>query len=147
MTAALKHLSAYVATGLAFLAIDLIWLAVVARDFYHDAYGEILAQPFNLTGAAFFYFIYILGIVIFAVAPALAKRSLPQAAIQGGLFGFFCYAAYNFTALSVIKNFPAAAIPVDLAWGVMLTGSAATGGYLLTTLFFKGGAPRDDRRT
>ena len=136
-----KYVWAYVATGLAFLAIDLLWLAVVARDFYHTAYGDILAQPFDLAGATIFYFLYILGILIFAVGPALQKRSLAHGAIWGGLFGFFCYATYNFTALAVIKDFPAAAIPVDLAWGVILTGSTSVGGYLLTTLLFRDSAP------
>ena len=122
----MKYVWAYIATGLAFLAIDLVWLGIVARDFYHGHYGEILARPFNMTGA-----------VIFAVAPALQKRSLLHAVTYGGLLGFFCYATYNFTALAVIKDFPAAAIPVDLAWGTVLTGGTAAGGYLLTALFFK----------
>lgn len=133
----MRYVWAYIATGLAFLAIDLLWLGFVARDFYHDHYGDILAQPFDLTGAAFFYFTYILGILIFAVAPALQKRSLLHAVLYGGMFGFFCYATYNFTSLAVIKDFPAGAISVDLAWGTVLTGGTAVGGYALTTLFFK----------
>ena len=133
----MKYVWAYIATGLAFLVIDLVWLGIVARDFYHGHYGEILARPFNMTGAVIFYFLYILGILIFAVAPALQKRSLLHAVTYGGLLGFFCYATYNFTALAVIKDFPAAAIPVDLAWGTVLTGATAAGGYLLTVLFFK----------
>lgn len=133
----MKYGWAYVATGLAFLAIDLLWLGFVARDFYHNAYGDILARPFNLTGAAIFYFIYILGILIFAVAPALQKHSLRHAIASGGMFGFFCYATYNFTSLAVIKDFPASAIPLDLAWGTFLTGSTAAGGYLLTRLVFR----------
>lgn len=133
----MKYIWAYVATGLAFLAIDLLWLGLIARDFYHNAYGDILARPFNITGAVIFYFLYILGILIFAVAPALQRRSLSYAVLHGAMLGFFCYATYNFTALAVIKDFPTSPIPVDLAWGTVLTGSTAAGGYLLTALFFK----------
>ena len=134
----MKYIWAYIATGLAFLVIDLVWLGVVARDFYHGHYGDILAQPFNMTGAVIFYFTYILGILIFAVIPGLQRRSLGYAVLYGAMFGFFCYATYNFTSLAVIKDFPMAAIPVDLVWGTFLTGSTAAGGYFLTTLFFKG---------
>lgn len=133
----MKYVWAYVATGLAFLVIDLFWLGTIARDFYHGHYGDILAQPFNMTGAFAFYFTYILGILIFAVAPALQKQSLMHAVLYGGMLGFFCYATYNFTSLAVIKDFPPGAIPVDLAWGTVLTGSTAAGGYLLTRLSFK----------
>lgn len=140
----MKYVWAYIATGLAFLVIDLIWLGIVARDFYHGHYGDILARPFNMTSAVIFYFTYILGILIFAVAPALQRRSLGYAVLYGAMFGFFCYATYNFTSLAVIKDFPMAAIPVDLAWGTFLTGSTAAGGYLLTALFFKRSAQQAD---
>ena len=124
----MKLIVAYIMTALVFFPVDLLWLGVIAKDFYRNQYGDMIA--FNLPAAFVFYFIYIVGIVFFAVAPAIEKQSLIHAVSYGAAFGFFCYATYNLTNLAVLKGFPAGAVVPDIIWGVVLTATSAGGGYL-----------------
>jgi hypothetical protein len=78
-----------------FFVIDIIWLGVVAKSFYQKNLKYILSPNVNWTAAIIFYLIYIAGILIFAVLPAVAKDSLRHAAVWGALFGFFTYVTYD----------------------------------------------------
>ncbi|MGF1650998.1 MAG: DUF2177 family protein [Hyphomicrobiaceae bacterium] len=129
------YLIAYLATALVFLAIDAIWLGLIATPFYKSQLGDLLASPINFQAAALFYLIYCVGIVIFAVSPALKSGNWTDAALYGALFGFFCYATYDMTNLATIRNWPLTMSIVDMAWGTVLTGFSATAGYLITQRF------------
>lgn len=131
----MKYIWAYFFTALVFLPIDLFWLGVVARDFYFRHFGDLLAQPFNMPAAVGFYLTYIVGIVIFALGPAIRERSLSAAIIYGALFGFFCYATYDMTNLATLRDYPAIIVPVDILWGTVLTAASAGGGYWLFSRF------------
>ncbi|MEM9014255.1 MAG: DUF2177 family protein [Pseudomonadota bacterium] len=125
----MKYVIAYVATALVFLPIDLLWLGVLARDFYNNQLGDM--KEINAQAAVIFYLVYVLGIVIFAVLPAIDKQSLMHALLVGGMFGFFCYATYDLTNLATMRGFPPGMVIPDILWGIVLTGSSAGGGYLL----------------
>jgi uncharacterized membrane protein len=90
-----------------FFVIDIIWLGVVAKSFYQKNLKYILSPDVNWTAAIIFYLIYIAGILIFAVLPAVAKDSLRHAAVWGALFGFFTYATYDLTNLAPDEFGPA----------------------------------------
>ena len=130
----MQYVTAYVATAVIFLVIDIAWLGYVARGFYRENFGALIAEPFNLRAATIFYLIYILGIIVFAVGPALDKKSLGYAALYSALFGFFCYATYDLTNLATLRGFPAKVVPIDILWGTVLTASSAAGGYLVSTM-------------
>ena len=106
----------------AFLAIDAVWLGIVAPRFYASHIGHLLAPEPNFFAAALFYLIYIGGIVYFAVLPS---SSIGQAAKQGAILGFFAYATFDFTSWAVMKDFAPIVVIVDLIWGTVLTGSVA----------------------
>ncbi|MEM8785552.1 MAG: DUF2177 family protein [Pseudomonadota bacterium] len=124
---------AYVATTLVFLAIDFVWLTYVAQTFYKSQIGHLLASPFNLPAAGVFYLIYCVGIVIFAVAPALNGLGFRHALIHGALFGFFAYATYEMTNYATLRDWPLTMVVVDISWGVVLTGASAALGYLIAS--------------
>ncbi|RXL64049.1 DUF2177 family protein, partial [Citrobacter sp. AAK_AS5] len=42
--------------------------------------------------------------------------------------GFVAYATYDLTNWAVIRDWPAILVPIDLAWGVVLTPLAALAG-------------------
>ncbi len=128
----MRYIWAYLAAATIFFPLDFLWLEIVAKDFYRDRFGPLIAEPFNIPAAVGFYAIYLAGIVIFAIAPALKKQSLPYAIIYGALFGFFCYATYDMTNLATLQGYPPMIVPVDIAWGTFLTGASAAGAYLLT---------------
>lgn len=127
-----QFITAYVMTALVFLAIDYVWLSQVATRFYFDRIGHLLMDRPNMAAAAAFYLIYVIGIVIFAVGPALRYDSLVHAALFGALFGFFTYATYDVTNYATLKNWPLAVVVVDVAWGTVLSSVSAAVGYYLS---------------
>ena len=117
-----------------FFLIDMLWLGFIANRFYQDQIGHLLG-PVNWTAAIVFYLIYIVGILIFAVVPALEVGSWQRALVLGALFGFFAYATYDFTNLATLKDWPLVVVVVDVIWGAVLTGSVALGSYWLGKTF------------
>ncbi len=127
-----KLLLAYIATAAVFLLLDLLWLGEIAKSFYQSRLGDLLLERPNLTFAVLFYLTYVIGIIIFAVDPALKSGSWQTALIYGALFGFFAYATYDMTNLATLKSWPLDMSVVDIAWGTFLTGTSAVSGYLVT---------------
>lgn len=126
---------AYVATGVVFLAIDAVWLTLAAQRLYRPLMGDMLLEGFRLVPAMLFYLIYIAGIVVFAIAPALASERWTTAALHGAFLGLFAYATYDLTNQATLRNWPLAVTVADLCWGTFLTASAATIGFLITRAF------------
>jgi len=110
----------YVLTVPVFFVIDIVWLGVIARGFYRRHLGFILSPDVNWVAAVTFYLIYIAGIIFFAVRPALASGRLSEAALIGGLFGFFTYATYDLTNMATIKGWPLKIVVIDILWGTCL---------------------------
>jgi uncharacterized membrane protein len=79
------------------------------------------------------------GVVIFVVAPALDGDSLQHVLLRGALFGFVGYTAYDLTNLATLKGWTVGVAIVDLVWGAVVTGLAATAGFMLARL--AGGPP------
>jgi uncharacterized membrane protein len=120
------RLAPYFATLLIFVGIDLVWLAVVARTFYRDQLGDLMAKQLNYPAALAFYLVYAAGLMFFAVRPA---DSWTEAAMLGAGFGFVAYATYDLTNLATIRSWPLALTMVDLIWGTALSAVTATAGY------------------
>jgi uncharacterized membrane protein len=114
-----------------FLAIDLIWLGLVARPFYQSQLGPLMRQEVNWVAALVFYGIFVVGIVILAVAPAVREESLLQALGLGAVLGLVSYAAYDLTNLATLQGFPPTVALVDLVWGTILTGAVSAITYKL----------------
>ena len=73
--------------------------------------------------AIIFYLLFIVGLVVFAIAPGLQAASLGKALLLGALFGLLTYATYDLTNLATIKDWPLIVTVVDLVWGVILSSS------------------------
>ena len=125
---------AYLATGLAFAAIDALWLSKMGPNFYRPQLGEMMLARPRFDAAIAFYLIYIAGIVFFAVSPAFGHGGTgwKTAALYGAVLGFLCYATFDLTNRATLTTWPMKLVLVDLAWGTFLTGAAATAGYLVT---------------
>ena len=128
----MTYVIAYLATATLFLAVDALWLGVVARTFYVRQIGHLMADIPRLWIAGAFYAVYVIGILIFAVLPALSSGSWQTALIYGALFGFFAYATYDLTNMATLRDWSVAMVVVDVAWGTALTGLSALSGYLVT---------------
>lgn len=129
-----QHAIAYLGAAATFFALDFLWLGAIAKQFYRDRLGALMADQINVAPAVLFYLVYVVGILVFAVAPSLASGSWRSAALYGGLFGFFCYATYDFTNLATLRGWPLSLVVVDVAWGTVLTALAATAGYAAVRL-------------
>jgi len=126
----------YLLTVPVFFIIDMIWLGLVAKNFYQDQIGFLLG-PVNWTAAIIFYLLFIVGILVFAVLPALDAGSLTKAILLGAFFGFVAYATYDLTNLATTKDWPLTVTLVDMVWGAVLSASVATASYLIgMKLFF-----------
>ncbi len=131
----MQILITYAITTFIFFAIDMVWLGVVAKNFYREKLGFILSPEVNWPAAIIFYLIYIGGILYFAVLPALEKHSWQTALIQGAVLGMLCYATYDLTNMATIRSWPLVVVIVDIIWGIVLTGSCALLYYLLAAKF------------
>jgi len=126
---------AYAGAALVFLAADLVWLGVIAKDMYRAQMGHLLAAEFRIGPAMLFYLMYIAGIVYFAVAPAIASGRWQDAVLPGALIGFLAYGTYDFTNWAVMRDWPVGLTFIDLAWGTALTALASTAGAYLALRF------------
>ncbi len=130
----IKEVMLYIATVPIFFAIDMLWIGVIAKDFYFKTIPGLSPQP-NWLAAIIFYLIYIVGILIFAVLPNIDK-GWQHVLLYGALFGFFAYATYDLTNYAVMKNWPLSITLVDMVWGSVLTGVVATISYFISKKLF-----------
>ena len=116
-----------------FFAIDMVWLGFVAKDFYAKQIGGLMKPDINWTAAIIFYLIFIAGLVVFVITPAVVKNSWTQAVLMGALFGFVCYATYDLTNLAVAKDWPVFVTIIDLIWGAVLAASVSVITFLIAS--------------
>lgn len=117
------RLKLYLVTFIAFLAIDSLWLGLVAPSFYQSQIGFIMAESPNLLAAGLFYLLFIFGMVVFVVEPGVRGGTLIQAVARGALFGLVTYATYDLTNLATLEGWPVLVTIVDLAWGTFLSAA------------------------
>jgi uncharacterized membrane protein len=120
-----KYAIPYLTAFVVLVALDMLWLRVIAIDWYRDGMGPLLAEQPRLVAAALFYGLYPVGVVIFGVQPDHPEQGVMHAAMMGALFGFFSYATYDLTNLAVIRNWPLGLSVIDLAWGTAVSGVTA----------------------
>ena len=118
-----------------FFAADMIWLGVVAKNFYAKQIGFLMKANVNWAAAILFYLLFLAGLVVFVIAPAVEKESWERALLLGALFGLITYATYDLTNLATLKDWPLALTVVDLIWGMVLAGSVSVGTFLIARKF------------
>lgn len=116
-----------------FFAIDMIWLGLVAKNFYKNQIGFLMTPTVNWVAAIIFYLLFIVGLVLFVITPAVEKGSWTYALLFGALFGLITYATYDLTNLATLKDWPLLITIVDLAWGAVLAASVSVVTYLIAS--------------
>jgi uncharacterized membrane protein len=125
-----RQISLYLVLLAAFLAVDALWLGVIASGFYREHLGFLLAEQPNWTAAGIFYLLFVLGIQVFVVVPGLAAGSLPRTLGRAALFGLITYATYDLTNHATVAGWPLRVTLVDLAWGAVLCTLVSLAGFL-----------------
>ena len=114
---------------MSFLALDLLWLGVLAKGFYQQHLGHLLRPDVIWIAALIFYSIFVAGILVFAVLPGLKIGSRKHSLVLGAFLGLVTYATFDLTCLALLNDFPVIVVYVDLVWGVVLTTSVSAAGY------------------
>jgi uncharacterized membrane protein len=127
-------LKLYVISFVVFFAIDLLWLGIIAKNLYQKQIGHLLKGDVNWLAAIIFYLVFIVGLVLFVLMPAVEKGNLRHAVLFGALFGFITYATYDLTNLATLKGWPIQVTLIDLAWGTFIGMTTSTAAYLLHRL-------------
>jgi uncharacterized membrane protein len=109
----------------------MVWLGVAAKNFYAKHIGFLMKANVNWAAAILFYLLFIAGLVVFVVVPALEKGSWVRALLFGALFGLITYATYDLTNLATLKDWPLVVTVVDLLWGTVLAASVSVGTYVI----------------
>lgn len=125
---------AYLAAALVFGGLDAAWLGWAGPNLYRPALGALLAPTFRLAPAGVFYFAYLVGLVWFAVRPALAQ-GVGAGALNGALLGAMCYMTYDLTNQATLARWPVHVTLIDVCWGAFATAMAAAAGVWAARTF------------
>jgi uncharacterized membrane protein len=127
----------YLITLVVFFVIDMTWLSVVAKGFYRKHLGSLISPKVVWPAAILFYLLFIVGLIVFVVRPALAAGQPLWALLLGALFGLISYATYDLTNLATLKDWPLVVTIVDLLWGTCLGGLVSLVSTLVGRRLFK----------
>ena len=131
----MTYVAAYIATAVVFLGLDALWLSKIALSMYRDEMGQMLKEQPNLVIAGAFYLLYVVGIVVLAIAPALAEGGWIKALLLGAVLGLVAYGTYDITNLSTLKGWSVRLALIDIAWGTALSAVSAAIGLWVVRLF------------
>jgi uncharacterized membrane protein len=115
----------YLITLAVFFLIDMVWLGVVAKGFYRRHLGSMLSPNVNWAAAIVFYLLFIVGLLVFVIRPALVGEEPLKALFLGALLGLISYATYDLSNLATLKDWPLVVTIVDLVWGTVLGGAVS----------------------
>jgi len=124
------YIKLYFVTLAAFLAIDAVWLALVARTFYRSYLDWLMATHPNWLAALAFYLLFVVGVLVFVVVPGVEDGSLRTTLLRGALFGLIAYGTYDLTNLATVKNWPLTITVVDMVWGTALSVAVSYVGFV-----------------
>ena len=126
----------FIFVSIIFLIIDVLWLSITVKSLYRPALGDLLKDKPVMWAAVLFYIIYMIGVALIILKPALANDSILQALWTGVVFGIVAYGTYNLTNMATVKNWSASIVCIDMLWGGFLTGFSSAVGIYLTKAFF-----------
>lgn len=129
------YLIAYFATAVTFFGMDFVWLSLTHGPLYKAKLGALLLAKPNMAAAAGFYLMYVVGLLIFVVLPALEQGSWVRVLWSGALFGLIAYGTYDMTNQATLAGWSVTVTIIDMAWGTVATGTAALVGYFVTKQF------------
>lgn len=124
-----RVLGVYGLVVIVFFALDFVWLWIAVPRLYRPEFGERLRQRPKVTGTMSFYLLYLIGLVVLAIVPALREGSAVAALWRGSLFGLIAYMTYDITSQTNLKDWPLRITVIDIAWGIIINSVVAVAGY------------------
>jgi uncharacterized membrane protein len=123
-----RFLTAFAGAAFVFLALDAVWLTLMAQQLYRPSIGHLMRPDFDPLPAALFYVVFVTGLVVFVVLPAARVR---RALALGALFGLVTYATYDLTNQATLQGWPWIVTLVDLCWGTFVTAVSGAAAHAL----------------
>ncbi|WIV97266.1 DUF2177 family protein [Kinneretia aquatilis] len=123
-----RYLAGYLTMLLVMVALDMLWLGVIAKSAYQSGIAHLMSAEPNWVAALLFYLLYALGLSIFVLAPQADAAAWRPTVLMGALFGFFAYATYDLSNLATLREWPVSLTLMDLAWGTALSAACAAAG-------------------
>jgi uncharacterized membrane protein len=121
------YVKLYFVTLITYVALDLIWVGLVARTFYQNYLGSWLANNVNWIPVALFYLLFVIGLLVFVIIPGQQSGSVQNTLVFAALFGLVTYATYDLINYATIRDWPLLVTLVDLMWGMVVSTLA---GYI-----------------
>ena len=107
--------------------LDAVWLGFVARDFYRQEAGEMMAAEVRKLPAALFYLAYPAGLVTLALQPQ--PDGAAMAAWRSMLVGLVAYGTYDLTNMATLRQWSYTLTLADVAWGAFASALAGTAAF------------------
>jgi len=131
-------ITAYLSSLLAMLVVDGVWLSTTIKRFYAPRIGHLMAASAKLGPAVVFYLLYVLGLALLVVLPAVRLQTgLPRVFFTGALLGLMAYGTYDLTNQATLKDWPLTVTLVDLIWGALLTAVVSSISVACTRMIAK----------
>lgn len=115
----------YIVAAALFLTADFLWLRNMGPAFYTPELGGLLREQPQLGVALAFYLLFVVGLVMFVIHPAMQGETYLMIAIKGAMFGLVAYATYDLTNLATLRGFSPKVAIVDMAWGAFVSASVS----------------------
>lgn len=131
----MTYIAAYLGAALVFCLMDFIWLTLVAKNFYQSQMGELMAVEVKIVPAIIFYVVYLAGLVLFAISPALREQNWLMALGLGLALGVIAYGSYDLTNMATLKGWSLSLTLVDMAWGAFISAVSALAGFYAARVF------------
>ena len=127
-----KYVLAYFTTALVFVALDFVWLSQMGPRLYTAELGDLFTDKPSIGPAILFYVVYLFGVVVLCIAPALKAGDWRKAALKGAVLGLCAYATYDLTNQATLRIWSLKVTVLDLVWGVFVTAVTASAGFFAT---------------
>jgi uncharacterized membrane protein len=125
----MPYVVAYIASLVTFVVMDFGWLSFASNRLYRPIIGDLLAPKVAIAPGVAFYLIYLAGVLILAVAPAMKAGSAGKAALSAAVMALVAYATYDLTNQATLRAWSIKITLLDMGWGVIATTAAALAGF------------------
>jgi uncharacterized membrane protein len=124
----IAYASAFAVMGI----LDGIWLSLTVGKIYRPGLGALMADKPRIPAAVVFYLLYIAGLTVLVVLPALAANQFGSAVSRGAILGLIAYGTFDLTNLAILRGWPVNVTLIDMVWGTFLTAVTAAAAFLVT---------------
>lgn len=131
------YLKVFIIGFIIFLAIDFLWLGLIANKLYKQELGDLMKKDVNYVAAIIFYVIFMIALTVFVIVPGIESKSIAKVLLLGALFGLASYATYDLTNYATLANFPLKIVIIDLIWGTAVSTITSLLTYLVYQMLFK----------